>query len=153
MDNFEKRMRALLAAALPGTDVSHLSPREFCVWQRVGRRTLPVVYPRDLVVVVDEDLLDNIQVATETEFQSRLGPKLARSLLRALVGYDPQSKNPNPFVVSLANAPQDQAARPAPAPLSAPTITASISPPVSVPNVATVANPRSGGKLRPAVAH
>ncbi|WP_118182831.1 hypothetical protein [Paraburkholderia phosphatilytica] len=134
MDNFEKRMRALLAAALPGTDVTHLSPREFCVWQRVGRLTPPTVYPRDLVVVVDDDLLGDIQVATETEFQSRLGPKLARSLLRALVGYDPASKNPNPFVVSLADSPQDQVAR-----------AASLT-------VAAVTNPRSA-TMRPAVAH
>jgi len=105
MDNFASRMSALLASLVPQSSISQLARREFCIRRRQPADGLHSGYPRDLVVIVDEDLVERIEHADSAEFERDVAPGLRRILVQDLAGYNPWSHNFSTFLVALNSPP------------------------------------------------
>lgn len=101
MDKFTSRMSALLSSLVPQSSITRLAEREFCIRYARSDTDIRMGYPRDLVVIVDEDLVARIEQADPTEFERIVAPELLHTLVHDLAGYNPWSHNFSTFLVAL----------------------------------------------------
>mgnify|MGYP001550128504 CR=1 FL=1 len=106
MDDFASRMCGLLSTLVPQSSITRLAEREFCIRHaRPANRPRPAGYPRDLVVIVDEELVARIRRAQQEEFDRDVAPELLQTLMQDLAGYNPWSRNFSTFLLALNNPP------------------------------------------------
>ncbi|MDE1182528.1 hypothetical protein [Paraburkholderia sp.] len=105
MDNFASRISALLSALLPHSSITRLAEREFCIRHLQPKHSARSGYPRDLVVIVDEDLVSRIELADANEFERDMAPELLHTLVHDLADYNPWSQNFSTFLVALNRPP------------------------------------------------
>jgi hypothetical protein len=105
MDDFATRINALLSGLVPQSSITRLAEREFCIRHAQPAKGIRSGYPRDLVVIVDEELVARIEHADLAEFESNMAPELRHVLVQYLAGYNPWSRNFSTFLVALNSPP------------------------------------------------